>query len=400
MHSFSTSALNMRSSEIRRLMKLAADPSIISFAGGMPNNNLFPCDVVEELYHALSLQEKQIAFQYGPTLGYPPLLDALKEYLRSRDLPVDTNDILITTGAQQAISILAKIFINPGDTIITEYPCFIGAVAAFQSHAATMLSIGLDDEGIIIHDLTRALESASPKPKILYLSPYFHNPAGIIYSARRKQTVIDLCKKHNIIMLEDDPYGELYFDDATRDLIRPMKSMANDASHICYVGTFAKILGPGMRLGYLLAPKEIIEKCELAKQSMDACSSTFTQVLARAFLSENKLGPYLAMLRPVYRRRAEIMLQALKEHMPDQITWTVPRGGFYIWVVMPETIDATDVFAKSLEKGAAFVIGSAFDPAGKRNNCFRLAFSHTPEERIAEGITIIADAVRECLAKD
>lgn len=394
MYRFSVNTLNMRSSEIRKLMKLAADPSIISFSGGMPNNQLFPCEVVEELYRNLSLQVKQESFQYGPTQGYPPLLASLKKYLAARGLPVDTNDLIITTGAQQAINLITKAFIDPGDAIISEYPSFIGAVAAFRSYGAEVHGIPLQDDGIIIEQLKEAVAHTKQTPKILYLSPYFHNPAGIIYSHEKKAAVIDIIKNNDIYLLEDDPYSELYFEEKYKELTRSMKSISKDYEKICYVGTFAKILGPGMRLGYLLGPKEIVEKCELAKQSMDACSPTYTQVLANAFLTEDKLTPYLNMVRPVYKRRAEIMLDAMEKHMPDAATWTKPKGGFYIWVTLPAHSNASDVFKKSIDMGAAFVIGSAFDPEGKRNNCFRLAFSHTPEPRIAEGIEIVAKAVR------
>jgi len=394
---FSTSALNMRSSEIRKLMKLAADPSIISFSGGMPNNSLFPCEVVEELYRNLPVEVKQAAFQYGPTPGIPALLESVREYLRSKELPVDSNDLIITTGAQQSINLITKVMIDPGDSLITEYPSFIGAVAAFKSYGADLKSIPLDNDGILVDELTKAIESMPTVPKMLYLTPYFHNPAGIIYSKERKEAVMKIITKYDIVFLEDDPYCELYFNEEDKELTRSMKSITNDSEKICYVGSFAKILGPGIRLGYLLGPKEIVEKCELAKQSMDACSPTFSQVLANAFLRENKLNPYLEMLRPTYKRRAEIMLSALEEQMPDVVSWTTPKGGFYIWVTLPEHMDSSDVFAKSIELGAAFVIGNAFDPEGKRNNSFRLAFSHTPEEKIAQGVEMVAKAVKSCL---
>ena len=397
MPEFSTNAKNMRSSEIRKLMKLAADPSIISFSGGMPNNGLFPCDVVEELFHNLPLSLKQAAFQYGPTRGFPPLLESLKEYLRSRGLPVDTNDLIITTGAQQAINLITKIMIDPGDTIITEYPSFIGGVAAFKSYGAQMTSVPLDNDGILIDRLQHAIDTLSPKPKILYLTPYFHNPAGIIYSTERKKAIIEILNRHDILFLEDDPYCELYFEEKDKELTCAMKSIMNDDEKVCYVGTFAKIMGPGIRIGYMLGPKNILEKCELAKQSMDACSPTYSQVLANAFLAEEKLVPYLETLRPIYKRRADTMLKALEDTMPEGIVWTRPKGGFYIWVTMPEHMDSSDVFAKSVEKGAAFVIGKAFDPEDKRNNSFRLAFSHTAEEKIAAGIEIVADAIKMCL---
>jgi DNA-binding transcriptional MocR family regulator len=398
MYTFSSSANRMRSSAIRELMNLAADPSFISFSCGMPNNSLFPVDAVEEVYNGLTRSEKEAAFQYCPTPGYPPLLESLKEYLRARNLPVETNGLMITTGAMQAINIIGKIFINPGDTVITEYPCFIGAVAAFLSYEARMKSVSLDDNGIIIEELERALASAAQAPSLVYLSPYFHNPAGIIYSQERKKAVLRLLKQYGGVLLEDDPYCELYFDEADKPLTGAMKTAADNDIPICYVGSFSKIMGPGMRLGYILASKEIIDKCALAKQSMDSCSATYTQVLADAFLRKGKLTPYLDLVRPIYKRRAEKMLNALKAFMPaGRVSWTIPKGGFYIWVTMPETIDATEVFKKCIGKKAAIVIGSAFDPAGVRNNCFRLAFSHTPEDRIEEGIEKVAMAVKECL---
>jgi DNA-binding transcriptional MocR family regulator len=387
----------MRSSEIRRLMKLAADPSIISFAGGMPNNNLFPTDLVSRLYENLPVTLQQAAFQYGPTAGLPPLLEVLREYLKGRGLPVDDNELIITTGAQQGLNIMAKIFVDPGDTIVTEYPSFIGALAAFKSYGAKLVGVEMDEEGIQIKKLAGTLEKNTPK--FLYVNPCFHNPAGIIYSTERKQALIELCREHEVCLLEDDPYSELYFDEADRELTVPIKSMARDSFPICYVGSFAKIFGPGMRLGWMLGPSEIIDKAELAKQSMDACSPSFTQVLAYAFLAENKLSGYLTTLRPTYRHRAQVMLDALEEGMPEGVHWTRPRGGFYVWVTLPKAIDSSEVFAAAIDKGAAFVIGSAFDPKGKRNNSFRLAFSHTPEDRIAKGTRIVCDAVKSVMER-
>lgn len=395
---FSSSIKNLRSSEIRRLMKLAADPSIISFAGGMPDNEIFPIDIVEELWHNLPRATKQAAFQYSPTSGYPPLLASLTEYLRSKGLPVDASqDLLITTGAQQAINLITKVLIDPGDRIITEYPSFIGALAAFKSYGAILKGVPLDNDGIVIDELAKTLADTWIKPKMLYISPYFHNPAGIIYSKERKQAVLDLLIGNKLCLLEDDPYCELYFNDKDRELTLPIKAIAQEKFPICYVGSFAKIFGPGMRLGWLLGPKEIVEKCEMAKQSMDACSATFTQVLANEFLTKNKLPAYVSLLRNACARRARTMLDALEHSMPHGITWTRPKGGFYIWVTMPETMNASDVFAASIKKGAAFVIGNAFDPEEKKNNCFRLAFSFTPEDKIEKGIKIIGEAIKNLL---
>ncbi|MBD3241450.1 MAG: aminotransferase class I/II-fold pyridoxal phosphate-dependent enzyme, partial [Chitinivibrionales bacterium] len=271
MTAFSSSARNMRSSEIRRLMKLAADPSVISFAGGMPNNDLFPVEAIDELYAGLPLAAKQAGFQYGPTSGFPPLLEALREYLGGRGLPLEGNGLIVTTGAQQALNLLAKVFIDPGDRIITEYPSFIGALAAFKSYGAELHGVPMDAEGILLDKLNDALDSyAGEHLKMLYLCPCFHNPAGTVYTLERKKKLLEALKGRDIVLIEDDPYSELYFDEADKPLTQPMKAMGEEPVPIAYVGSFAKILGPGMRLGWLLAPEEIVEKVELAKQSMDA----------------------------------------------------------------------------------------------------------------------------------
>ena len=381
-------------------MALAADPSIISFAGGMPANSLFPTDVVDELYNSLSVKTKQVAMQYGPTSGYPPLLDSLKQYLISKGMPMEGQSLIITTGAQQAINLLSKVYLDPGDLVVTEYPSFIGAIAAFVSYGANLASVELDDDGIDLGKLEDILNERASQIKMLYLSPYFHNPAGIVYSEERTRKLLELLRGRNLVLLEDDPYGELYFDESCKQLTKSMKAKCagDEPVPICYVGTFAKILGPGFRIGYLLGPTDIVEKCELAKQSMDACTSTFTQVLANEYLSKGKLEPYVAQMRIIYARRAKIMLDALAQHMPPGVTWTNPKGGFYIWVTLPQKLDSAAVFQIAIKKGAAFVVGRAFDPQGVRNNSFRLAFSHAAEERIAEGITIIADAVKALLA--
>lgn len=395
---FSKSAAGMRSSEIRRLMALAADPSVISFSGGMPPDDLFPIEVIDEIYAGLTLKLKRAAMQYSPTAGYPPLLEALKEHLRSRGLPLEGQEVIITTGAQQAINLLCRVLIDPGDVIATENPSFIGALAAFLSCGARLSAADLDGEGIDAPALKTILDKEKSPVKMVYCIPSFHNPAGIVYSGQRKKAVLDVLAGRDTVLLEDDPYGELYFDERDKPLTVPLKALAGGSVTVCYAGSFAKIFGPGLRLGWLLGPRDIIGKCELAKQSMDACSPTFTQVLAWRYLAEGRLAAFLAKARAVYARRARTMLAALEKTMPAGVSWTRPKGGFYIWVTMPERVDATAVFNEALKKHAAFVIGSAFDPSGKKNNCFRLAFSNTPEDRIHDGISIISSAIGHFLS--
>ena len=387
----------MRTSEIRDLMSVAMRPDIISFAGGMPNNDLFPVKEIDEIYNELDDKIKKDGFQYGPTSGYPPLIESLKEYLRSKKLPVETNDLIITSGSLQAINIIAKLFVDPGNTVITENPCFIGGTSAFKSYQANIVSVPLDSDGIIMSELKRAMEGEAKNAKLIYLSPYFHNPAGIVYSKQRKTELLKYLEGKEIILIEDDPYSELYFDESYKELTVPMKTFQPEPVPICYTGSFSKILGPGMRLGWLLAPPEIINKAQLAKQSMDACSSTFTQVLADQFLRKGKLQPYVAGLRITYARRMKIMNDSLVKNMPPVAKWVVPKGGFYIWITLPEHIDALEILKESMSRGAIFVIGKTFDPKGVKNNCLRLAFSHTPEDEIEKGVKIIAEAMKSRL---
>jgi DNA-binding transcriptional MocR family regulator len=396
---FSTVVASLRTSEIRDLMGLAIRPDIISFAGGMPGNELFPVQEIDDIYAALSRDVKQTAFQYGPTTGYPPLLESLQDYLKSRGLPAGRNRLMITTGSLQAINILGKIFIDPGDLVVTENPCFIGAISAFNSYQGKLRGVDLDDDGIEVNALDGVLKQLHERPpKFVYLTPNFHNPAGTLYSNQRKYDVAEVLTKHNQLLIEDDAYGELYFDEEARKIVVPMKALYEEQLTICYTGTFSKILGPGFRLGWMLVPPEIFQKAELCKQSMDACSPNFTQVLANEFLRSGKIYPYLERLRKTYRQRKDLTVAAIREYFPKEVTWTEPRGGFYIWLKLPPQLDVIGVLKASVEKGAIFVIGRTFDPEGKDNGHLRLAYSNTTEDKIERGIQIIAESLKADMA--
>jgi len=394
MFRFSKMTDELRSSDIRNLMSLAINPDIISFSGGMPGNDLFPLKEVDAIYNNLSESKKQAAFQYGPTPGYPPLLESLKEFLRKKGLPVDENQLIITTGSLQAINILAKVFVDPGDEVITENPCFIGTISVLKSYGANINGLAIDNEGIGI-DLLKGALNNPVKPKFLYLTPYFHNPAGIVYSESRKQAVIDILKGKEIPLIEDDAYGDLYFYNEDIPRVKPFKAINPQGVNVCYTGSFSKILGPGLRLGWMLVPEEVYVQAELCKQAFDACSPTFTQVIADEFIRNGAIYSYISRLRIEYKKQAMAMVKALKENLPDYVQWTEPRGGFYIWLKLPEGADSSEIFKESIKKGAIFVTGKTFDPAGKRNNFIRLSYSSTPIEKIQKGIPIVTDAIRK-----
>jgi len=392
---FSQTVQHIRSSEIRELMKLATRPDVISFAGGMPNNNLFPIDEVDEIMLKMDKEKKKIAFQYGPTSGYPPLLNTLKEYLRKKGLPVDTHKLMITTGSLQAINILGMAFIDPGDLVLTENPSFIGGIAVFKAFQAELKGITLQNDGLDLDELEKILETE--KPKLLYVIPNFHNPAGIIYSKEKRQRLLKILEGRNIILLEDDAYNELYFDQEGKELSKPIMSMDYKDIDIVYTGSFSKILGPGFRLGWMLASPEIYEKAQIIKQGIDACSPNYTQVIANEFMEKGYLDNYLNRIRKEYAERKKLMQQALVKHMPKEVKWNEPKGGFYFWFDLPEGIDSTKILQESIKNGAVFVTGKTFDPMATKNNNFRLAYSNMEKNQIDKGVEIIANAIRKSL---
>lgn len=392
---FASTIQFLRSSEIRDLMSLATAPGIISFAGGMPGNDLFPISDIDIIYRSLTDKEKQLAMQYGPTNGLPSLLQSLNEYLKKKGLPVEKNKLMITTGSLQAINILAKAFVDPEDYILVENPSFIGALSAFRSYQANLIAVPLQSDGIDIQKLKESIANAPQKPKFLYYCPNFHNPAGTVYSTEVKNQLIDVLKGKDIPLLEDDVYSDLYFYDEDKENLHLIKMQNPEGIDVCYTGSFSKILGPGLRLGWMLVPEHIYQKCELIKQSIDACSPSFSQVIADKFLRNGGVEKYTNEVRLEYKKRALAMFDCLEKHLPSYVKWNKPRGGFYIWLQLPTGTDSTEILKKAIEKGTVFVTGKTFDPEGKRNDCMRISFCNTDVETIKKGIPVITEAIRE-----
>ena len=397
MYYFSRAVNSVHSEDIKRLMRQASGPDLISFAGGMPNNDLFPIHEIDEIYAGLPESLKKSCFQYGPTSGHPTLLSSVRERLLKKGLPDSGNRLLITTGSLQAISIITQEFIDEGDVVLTENPCFVGALSVFETYGAEVHGIPIDRDGIKVPALHRKIESLDKKPKFLYLTPNFHNPAGITYSLDRRRELLEFLDGRDIIVLEDDAYSDLYFDPNFSRLVKPLKAHDEYDIDIIYTGSYSKILGPGFRLGYMYASPEISEKAETVKQALDACTSNFMQILASAFTSDNYLEPYLAFLRKEYRERKEMLDKALWEYMPEQVQWTSPLGGFYFWLRFPDYFSSTELFEKSRERGVVFVTGRTFDPHNERDNCLRLAFSNMPRKHIEPGVRILSEEIRKLL---
>lgn len=397
MYAFSNAVNSMHSEDIKQLMKQASGKSMISFAGGMPNNDLFPLKQIDAIYNSLPEEIKKLCFQYGPTSGYPPLVKSLENYLENKGLAVGNNKILITTGSLQAISIITQEFVNEGDIILTENPSFVGALSVFETFGAEIHSIPIDKDGIDIQALKDKINSLNRTPKFLYVTPNYHNPAGIIYTPERKKELLEVLSGTGIILLEDDAYSDLFFKVEEKHLTRSMKSFGVKDVEIIYTGSFSKILGPGFRLGYMLSSEEIFEKAESVKQAFDACTSNFMQILANEFLAQHKLEPYLEFLRNEYLERKNLLQRHLEAYMPEEITWNEPKGGFYIWLKLPAHIKSTDIFKETVKEGVVFVTGRTFDPASKKDDRLRLSYSNMPKDSIEKGVVILSKAIKRAL---
>lgn len=393
----SDGAKAFKASEIRELMKLANKPGIISFAGGMPDAEHFPVEEVTGIINSWTPEKKKAAFQYGATNGYPPLLDILQKRMGPKNILMQGQRIIITTGAQQAIYLLSKVLLNPGDKIIVESPTFIGAIASFKSFQADMEWITLEDDGMSVIEaekkIVELLRTGKP-PKFIYTIPNFQNPAGISMSQEKRKRLLDIAVKYRVPILEDDPYGDLYFEGKEKDFA-PIKSLTGAREIVVYLNTFSKILSPGMRLGWVTGSEEIIAKMEVAKQSVDACSSSYTQVIAADYLEKGYVENYIAAMRPIYGEKCAAMLMALENRMPPDIKWSRPKGGFFVWLTLPENIRATEVFKRVVVQGVAFVTGAAFCKEGRGESHIRLAFSNSSLEEIEKGVEIIGKTLSE-----
>ncbi len=399
MYVFSRAVNSLHSEDIKLLMKQSSKKGLISFAAGMPNNDLFPVKEIEDIFAELDPEHKKRCFQYGPISGYPPLINSLGKMLSSKGIAMESNRLLVTTGSLQAISIITQEFINEGDLVFAECPCFVGALSVFETYGATMKGIPIDKEGIDIDALKAALAVSKIKPKFLYITPNFHNPAGIIYSEKRRRELLEVLSGTGIILIEDDAYGDLYFEEKDACLTKPLKAYTGYDVDIIYTGSFSKILGPGFRLGYMLSSEEIFEKAESIKQALDACTSNFMQILANEFIKGGYLKDYLSLLRIEYKERYELLAASLREHLPAGVTWNAPKGGFYVWIELPDGIKATTLFTDCLAKGVVFVTGRTFDPESTKDNRLRLSFSNMPKDTIDEGVSLLSTVIKKHLRK-
>ncbi len=370
---------NMMSSIIREILKLALQPDIISFAGGMPAAELFLIREFEEACQYVLTHDGVRALQYGTTERYPPLRQYLVEKMKEYDVPAEQENILLVNGSQQALDLIGKIFINPGDVVLTEGPTYLGAIQAFRAYQARFVTVPLDEEGIQTGKLEEALERHPVK--FIYVLPNFHNPAGVTMTLERRLKLVELAARYGVFIVEDDPYGELRFEGQD---ITPLVVLHKE--NVLYLSTFSKTLSPGIRLGWIVAPSKIIAKLVQAKQGSDLHTSTFVQMVTNDICQRGILRSHVKTIREVYRERRDAMLAAMERHFPPGVTWTRPQGGLFLWVQVPEHIDTTEFLNLALQEKVAFVPGRAFYPDDDGQNAMRLTFATADPERIEEGI--------------
>ena len=399
---YSLRARETKSSAIRELLKISEQPGVISFAGGLPAPDVFPVQRFQEACQKVLATQPGSALQYGATEGYEPLREMIARHMARYAILARVENVLITSGSQQALDLIGKLLINSGDRVLVEAPTYLGALQAFNGYGAQYLTVPIDDHGLRTEVLETSLRLG---PKFMYILPNFQNPAGVTLSQERRHQLILLADKYGIPIVEDDPYGQLRYEGAhiAPLVVLDRENLRRDngfsIGNVIYLSTFSKTLAPGLRLGWIVAPPNIISKLVQLKQGADLHTSTFTQQVAFEVAREGFLDQHVKLIRRVYRERRDVMLQALKEFFPPEVTWTHPQGGLFLWVTLPEGMDSHLLFQSALAENVAFVPGDSFyagnGPESSRH--LRLNFSHPNPEQIREGIRRLSVAVKKQL---
>ena len=388
----------MRSSAMRDLMAITARPEVISLAGGLPDTSTFPPESFAAQMTRIAQESAAEALQYGPTEGFDAMKAAIRGVMAAEGMAPDSEDIIVTTGGQQAIDLITKTLVDPGDPVICEAPTYPGAVPVFSSYQADTHQVEMDDEGMVVDELEALLDrlaSSGRRPKFIYSVPSFQNPAGVTLSAERRLRLVELARAREVLLVEDNPYGLLRYEGEPE---APLYQL-DGGDYVIYIGTLSKILSPGIRLGWAVAPPPVMEKIVLGKQATDLCTSTLSQYFVAEFFESGHWGDYVGSLIEIYRGRRDAMLDALERHFPEAATWSRPEGGLFCWATLPDYIDTTDLLARALRQNVAFVPGAAafVDGAGGSSS-MRLNFSGSTEEEIREGIRRIGKVVSEQVA--
>ncbi|MFX4262437.1 PLP-dependent aminotransferase family protein [Pelotomaculum propionicicum] len=390
-YNFAERVSQMESSVIREILKVTERPEVISFAGGLPAPELFPIKEIKEAFCEVLEGDDPSALQYSTTEGYLPLRGYIAARMREKGVEAGPDNILITNGSQQALDLLAKLFVDPGDVVLVEKPSYLGAIQTFRSYQAGFCPVPTDDQGIDIDALELAIKKQNPK--MIYLTPTFKNPTGVTMSLERRRAAADLLGKYGVPLIEDDPYGDLRY---SGEPLPPVKSF-DDAGRVIYLSTFSKTIAPGLRLGWIVAGRELIRKLVLAKQGTDLHTGTLVQRAVYRYLEKTDVSGHVLAIRREYGRRRDIMLEEMRQNFPEGISWTRPDGGMFLWVTMPEHIDTIQLLERAVEENVAYVPGAPFYTDREGLNTMRLNFSNSTPHQIKSGIRRLARLFASCL---
>jgi 2-aminoadipate transaminase len=385
----------MRSSAMRDLMAITARPEVISLAGGLPDTSTFPPETFAALMEQIARESCASALQYGPTEGFDETKSRIVDVMAEEGMRVDREDMVVTTGGQQVIDLVAKTLVDPGDVVICEGPTYPGAVPVFSSYEANVVQIEMDADGMrvdLLEDALDRLEQERKRPKFIYTVPTFQNPAGVTLSEPRRKRLVEIARERELLVLEDNPYGLLRYEGES---LPPLFAL-DGGEYVLYLGTFSKILSPGIRLGWLVAPDPVLAKIKLGKQATDLCTSSLTQQFVNAYFEQGRWRKYIKELSALYRQRRDVMLDSLAEFFPPEAEWTRPTGGLFIWATLPDFIDTGDLLAKAIQdERVAFVPGAAAYVDGRGGSSMRLNFSGADSDSIREGVKRIGKVIRE-----
>lgn len=393
----------MGSSAIRELLKLTEQPDIISFGGGLPAPDVFPVEEFNAACDRVLRNHGAMALQYSTTEGYLPLREMIARHSARYGIKITPENVLITSGSQQALDLLGKIFIDPGDRILVESPTYLAAIQAWNAYGAEFISVPMDADGMNTDYLEEALRAG---PKFIYVLPNFQNPTGVTLSLERRRKLIELADRYGVPIVEDDPYGQLRYEGDHLPSIVVLDSQYRDDTTPCYRGnviylsTFSKTLAPGIRLGWVVAPPEVISKLVQAKQGADLHTATFNQLVAFEVAHGGFLDRHIHTIRDVYGKRRDLMMAAMEREFPSEVSWTHPQGGLFLWGTLPAYMDAKDLLKTCLDRKVAFVPGEAFHPTGGGKNTMRINFSNATHAEIEEGILRLGTSIREKLARE
>jgi 2-aminoadipate transaminase len=382
-------ASGMTASEVRALFSVASRPDVVSLAGGMPYVQALPTEHVLEIVESVLVERADVALQYGGGQGSPVLRERLAMLMAEEDTPADPEDLVVTTGAQQALDLVGKVLLDPGDVVAVEAPAYVGALSAFSVYEPRFLQVDLDDDGMIVEQLEEALLRGE-RPKFVYTVPNFHNPAGVTMSRARREQLVALCREARIPIVEDNPYGMLRFDGEPLPTLRSL-----DRQNVIYLGTVSKVFSPGVRVGWAVAEPGVLQRLVLAKEAADLCGSQFTMLVTERYFGGELWRRNLGALVQTYRSRRDAMLTALEEHFPSDARWTKPSGGFFVWVTLPDYFDTPALLAAAVDRKVAYVPGTGFYPDGRGRQQMRLCFSYPTEERITEGIRRLGELLAD-----